>query len=396
MIEKIDKPLLMVIDDEKEVGEFIKDIAESIGYDCYATTSVNDFLESVKPGIHCIIIDLMMPELDGIELLRKLSAQKCVTKIILISGFDKKVLKTAENLAKSLGLETVGILEKPFNLDDLQTLLAKAKNQLPVTKYQNTGRQFVQLTEDEIKESLKEGYIFMNYQPQIKLPSRQVTGIEALVRIRHPVKGLIPPDMFIPGTEKYGLINELTFQVIENTIRDYKKLSPDHVISISINISSKSLTDLSIPDRLVRLANQYDVSLDHFILEITESGLIKEYQKALDILVRLRMKNMHLSIDDFGTGYSSMSQIRKIPASELKIDKSFINDLLTDEGARSLIIKTIEIGHILDMIVVAEGVETKEQELELEKLGCDIIQGYLYSKPLDITCLIEWINNYNR
>ena len=163
---------------------------------------------------------------------------------------------------------------------------------------------------------------------------------------------------------------------------------------LSLNASVYSLHDLKFPDMLVSIAEKHGISPANVTIEITESGLIEELSRTLDILTRLRMKQVKLSIDDFGTGYATMQQLRNIPATELKIDKSFVQDMQGNEKDRIMVRKTIEMGHELGMRVVAEGVETREQLDILRQDGCDCVQGYLFSRPLPPAELVVWLKTY--
>jgi EAL domain-containing protein (putative c-di-GMP-specific phosphodiesterase class I) len=162
-----------------------------------------------------------------------------------------------------------------------------------------------------------------------------------------------------------------------------------------MNESVYSLHDLKFPDMFVSLAEKHGISPANVTIEITESGLIKELPNTLDILTRLRMKQVGLSIDDFGTGYAMMQQLKVIPATELKIDRSFILDMDKNERDRVIVQKTIEIGHELGMHVIAEGVETREQLNFLQLRGCDRAQGYLFSRPLPANEMVAWLHEYH-
>jgi EAL domain-containing protein (putative c-di-GMP-specific phosphodiesterase class I) len=165
-------------------------------------------------------------------------------------------------------------------------------------------------------------------------------------------------------------------------------------VALSLNASAKSLHDLNFPDTLVSIAEKHGVSPADLTIEITESGLIKELSKTLDILTRLRMKQVKLSIDDFGTGYAMLQQIKNIPATELKIDKSFVHEMMSSARDRIMVQRTIEMAHDLGMQVVAEGVETQEQLDLLRSNGCDIAQGYLFSHPIPAKEMVNWLHAY--
>jgi EAL domain-containing protein (putative c-di-GMP-specific phosphodiesterase class I) len=196
--------------------------------------------------------------------------------------------------------------------------------------------------------------------------------------------------------EKLGLIDELGWIVANRGMRDVKQfMNGDGIaVMLSMNESVYSLHDLKFPDALVSAAEKHGVSPANVTIEITESGLIKELASTLDILTRLRMREVKLSIDDFGTGYAMMQQLKIIPATELKIDRTFILDMHSNERDRVIVQKTIEMGHELDMHVIAEGVETQEQLDFLRVKGCDSVQGYFFSRPLPANEMVAWLHAY--
>ena len=195
---------------------------------------------------------------------------------------------------------------------------------------------------------------------------------------------MIFPEDFISRLEELGLIDQLGWIVARRGLVDLSRFKDRNGVAprLAFNVSASSLVDLKFPDTMSSLITGHGVSPDNVNLEITESGLIKELARTLDVLARLRMKRVHLSIDDFGTGYSMMQQLRNIPATELKIDRSFVMKMVGSDRDRVMVQKTIEIGHELEMRVVAEGVETPEQLEILRLSGCDTAQGYLFSHPL--------------
>jgi EAL domain-containing protein (putative c-di-GMP-specific phosphodiesterase class I) len=216
------------------------------------------------------------------------------------------------------------------------------------------------------------------------------------VRWQHPERGLIFPDNFISRAEELGLIDELGWLVINRGMSEVWQFAngDGKVPMLSLNASVYSFHDLKFPDMLVSIAEKNGVSPATVTIEITESGLIDELWRTLDILTRLRMKQVKLSIDDFGTGYATMQQLKNIPATELKIDRSFVMDMESSEKDRIMVRKTIELGHELGMCVVAEGVETREQLDLLRQSGCDCAQGYFFSRPLPPEELVIWLESY--
>jgi len=389
-----DMQKILVIDDEIDVGEFVSDAAQAMGLQCTATTDAKTFLDTLAPDTTLILLDLMMPEMDGVELLRLLSEKKCKAGIVLMSGVGKRTLESAGQLALTLGLSIVGHLQKPFRLADLEQVLqkhAEPKAEPAVKKSPN-----IVIQKEELRRALERSEFVLYYQPQIDIETGRVIGLEALVRWQHPERGLIFPDNFIGRMEELGLIDQLGWAVVNRGMSEVGQFadSDGNAPMLSLNESVYSLHDLKFPDVFVALAEKYGVAPANLTVEITESGLIKELSNTLDILTRLRMKQVNLSIDDFGTGYAMMQQLKNIPATELKIDKSFVMDMLSNDRDRIMVQKTIEMGHELGMHVIAEGVETQEQLDFLRANGCDSAQGYFFSRPIPVKEMINWLETY--
>lgn len=387
------KHTILVVDDEADVGDLIVTVAEGLGLPALATTTANDLLQAVSEHTDLVFLDLVMPQLDGIQLLRHLSEGPHRPNIVLMSGIGKRIIETAHRLAESLGLTIVAELPKPFRVADVEAILA-IKLQ-PQHAQPSAEKCSICITEEDASRALQHGEFLLHFQPQLRLADNHIIGVEGLVRWQHPEYGLLYPDDFIPALEQLGLIHDLGWVVATLGLAEYHNLTAwtGHPISLSINFSASSLRDLSIPDRLLALTQQYNVDPKYLTLEITESGLIKELSSALDVLTRLRMKRVNLSIDDFGMGYSMMQQLRLMPANELKIDKSFIQGMCSSDSDRVMVLKTIEIAHELELIAVAEGIETEEHLAFLKDNGCDTGQGYLFSKPLPVDALQAWLSH---
>lgn len=381
---------LVTIDDQADVAEIICQAGKLLGWDCYFTTDPQEFMELTGNDADVIFIDLMMPGVDGVEMLRWLADWKSRAQIVLISGFDVKVLKSAEQLAKSLGLRTLGHLEKPFRLAQINEILSRAATGSTTGILRKSNTPLTQIPQEEIYSALAEDRVIPYFQIQIDLKNGKPWGSELLIRIGGRDGVIIPPMAFIPiAEENRDLIGKLTDRVLSRGFQIYRKMAPEDW-TISINLSPRLLDDLVVPDRISTLAKENGLSENRVVIEVTETGLINNLGKALDILTRLRIKGFELSIDDYGTGYSSMAQLKNIPATELKIDKIFVSDLESDTGSREMVKKTIELAHQLNLKVVAEGIETTDQERILRELNCNFGQGYLYSKPVPIEELMKF------
>lgn len=383
------RPRLIVVDDEPDICEFVAEVADIVGYRCVALADARDFETELKSAPALVVLDLMMPGYDGVELLRAMARTGSRAGVVLMSGFDARVLNTAEELAKALGLSVVGRFQKPIRLAELEALFQRQLGAATLARAPRREGPAVQ--RQDLARALTRNEFLLHYQPQLDIASGAVIGAEGLVRWQHPEWGLIFPDAFIGLAEKFGLIDELGSHVAERGISEFAELTRGWgPITLSVNVSAQSLRDLEMPDRLAALAQKYGVPPSSLLLEITESGLVGELARALDILARLRLKGMQLSIDDFGTGYSMMEQLRRVPANEIKIDRSFVHAQDHDEGARVVVQKTIEIGQRLGMRVLAEGVETPGQLEFLRAHGCDAAQGYLFSRPLPLPEFVAW------
>jgi diguanylate cyclase (GGDEF)-like protein len=246
----------------------------------------------------------------------------------------------------------------------------------------------------DLRSAVKASELQIWLQPKVRLSTLQIFGFEALVRWQHPERGFISPAEFIPFAEKAGYISIITQWILENAIiklASWKTSYPD--LSIAVNVSTDDLRDKQLPERVVSLLSRYGVAPHLLKLEITESGIMQDPESTIELLNRLRDTGISLSIDDFGTGYSSLAYLQKFPVKELKIDRSFVNDIDKQQTTQRLVKTIIEMGHGLHLQVVAEGVETQAERDILIQLGCDAMQGYLVSKPLHGNALQEWLEN---
>ena len=385
---------ILVIDDDHDSGQFVIDAAEAKGIECIATATAGDFLEHLSADTTLIFLDIVMPEIDGIELLRMLGQAGCSAGIVLMSGADNRVMETAMEWAETIGLPIIGHLQKPFRLTELETIFETSRALQVSATFDQTPRRMIE--PGDIQGAIERDEFVLHYQPKIGLATGSIVGLEALVRWQHPERGLLFPDDFIRRTEELGLINQLGWIVVNRGLSDLRDfaIAADTSLTLSVNTSTFSLQDPGFSDMLLSLLQKYGIASHNLIFEITESGLIRKLSNTLDDLAKLRVEQVQLSIDNFGTGHSTTQQLRAIPATELKIDKSSVQNIHTNDRDCVLVQRTIEIGHILGMKVVAEGVETAEQLAFLLSNGCDIVQGYLFSRPLPAEELLKWLKNH--
>ncbi len=296
---------------------------------------------------------------------------------------------------------SIGIAVYPQHGDDVDTLMQRADVAMYSTKNARTGygqycpsldansKRRLSLS-GELRQSIEKGGMVLHYQPKVSLRTGQIAGAEALVRWQHPEHGMMFPDEFIPLAERTGLIRPLTLWVIEKGLKDCEYWNAQGMnAGVSLNISARELIDPMIPDTFQKLLKTHDVDPSLVVLEITESAIMADPQRALDVLNRLNEMGMKISVDDFGTGYSSLAYLKQLPVSEIKIDKSFVMDMLQDENDAVIVRATIDLAHNLGMSVVAEGVQDRATREQLERLGCDVMQGQFTGMPMERDELIE-------
>ena len=382
---------IYIIDDDIQIAELLAATVDSIGLDSQYFTSARQFIQLSVEEIDIILLDLNMPDIDGIEVLRTLGKNKCQAQLVLISGHDKGVLHSAEQLAQAHSLKVAASFTKPVKIDELKNLILNISQG---TSLQGSVSNTVTtlLTVDELRNAIIEKQLVLHYQPQVDINTGELRGVEALVRWQHPERGMVYPDQFIDIAEKSNLISDLTASVIAMSI-EQSRIWQDRGLTtkISVNISSDNITSLSLPEQLTDMLSHNQLDPTRLTLEVTESALMGELVTSLDILTRLRMKGFGLSIDDFGTGYSSLSQLHKIPFTELKIDRSFVMSMTQDDESRAIVKTCILLGHELNMELVAEGVETQEILETLKDFGCDIVQGYHIARPMPADALLDWV-----
>jgi EAL domain-containing protein (putative c-di-GMP-specific phosphodiesterase class I) len=246
----------------------------------------------------------------------------------------------------------------------------------------------------DLARAIKSDELRLMYQPKIALHARSLTGVEALARWHHPDFGNIPPSDFIPVAEEHGLIDALTEWAVATAAAAWVAWRGQGLITnIAVNFSALSLDRLEFPDIIQNICQQQGMPCEHLVIELTETATSGQIE-LLDTMTRFRIKDFRISLDDFGTGYSSLVQILRAPFSELKIDRSVVVDSDTSKDCRIMLKAIIDLAHNLDLPTVAEGVETQAVATLLEQLGCDMAQGYFFSRPLPVDAVAEWAENF--
>ena len=323
----------------------------------------------------------------------------------------KKVFASPFILKKDMPLNvkcSIGVALYPEHGKDVDTLMQRADIAMYVAK--NSQRDYLIYSSKvdqhsserltlmaELSQAIDNDELVIYFQPKICCHTMRVCGAEVLVRWQHEKLGLIFPDHFIPMAERTGLIGPLTTWVLKETFQALEKWKRQGLeIKASVNIAVQTLLDPEFPETLTGLLASVSLPKDSLTLEITETSVMKDPELALSVLFRLRKMGICISIDDFGTGYSSLAYLREMPVSEVKIDKSFVMEMLNKEKDAVIVKATIDLAHNLKLKVVAEGVETEEMVQKLDSLGCDLLQGYWFSKPVPFGEFEQWFMKYKK
>ena len=300
---------------------------------------------------------------------------------------------------------TVGITLFPEDGDSTEKLLQKAEQTMTLAKARSRNRyQFYIASVDsemrkrrelekDLRDALPRNQFHLVYQPQISYRDQQVVGVEALLRWQHPEHGMVPPDVFIPLAEQNGSIIVIGEWVLDQACRQLREWHDQGFteLRMAVNLSTVQLHHSELPRVVNNLLQIYRLPPRSLEVEVTETGLMEDINTAAQHLLSLRRSGALIAIDDFGTGYSSLSYLKSLPLDKIKIDKSFVQDLLDDDDDATIVRAIIQLGKSLGMQVIAEGVETAEQEAYVIAEGCHEGQGYLYSKPLPARELLNYL-----
>ncbi|WP_267983421.1 EAL domain-containing response regulator [Flocculibacter collagenilyticus] len=371
---------IIVVDDDPFFMKFINDKLQALGI-----VHVQTFLDptiALPKLTHSsnkndlLFIDLQMPQIDGIQLLKLLGERQFQGQIIIMSGFEKKILNMAEQIAKQYHLSVVGQLHKPFTSAQLQSLLLEVDKNIHNEDVAIHERSVVPF--DISQFTLTEANLITMVQPQVSIQDEAIVGYEVLSRLSLEDETIIMPDQFIPAFEQSNRMaefNEVLFQRVFKRFTNYRDKR------ISINLSVNSLAEQDIVGLLSSYIQQYDIDPNQVVVEIIESCIADDILNTQESLMRLRLLGVHLSIDDYGAGYSTMKQLSDFPFQELKIDRAYISRCETSPHNQALIKNTIDMAKSLNMTTVAEGVETVAELNTLKQLGVNTVQGFYYSRP---------------
>jgi EAL domain-containing protein (putative c-di-GMP-specific phosphodiesterase class I)/ActR/RegA family two-component response regulator len=339
-------------------------------------------------AVDIVLCDLDMPGMDGFEFLRHLAEQKAPPAVVIFSGQDRSIVNSAVQLGRAHGLRMLGSLSKPFTLPSLKALLQQAD----VCAGAFSGLSFQPLTPDAIRHGLANDAVELAYQPKVTTRDCQVTGVEALLRWRDGDGDLMSPAAVIPIAEQCGLINRLTDMVIGKAMAQHGAwLAEGHHFSMAINVSLLDLDRYDFPEFVLDSARSVGAAPSSIVLEVTESQVMADIARPLEILSRLRLKGVGVAIDDYGTGASALQRLKRIPFTELKIDREFVAGAPEDKATRTMLAAIVRLAKGLRLGLVAEGVETESEWQLVAALGVDAVQGYYVARPMPASDLSGWL-----
>ncbi|HDM8134302.1 TPA: EAL domain-containing response regulator [Vibrio harveyi] len=326
--------------------------------------------------IDLMFCDIDLPDINGVNLLSNLAESARPKGVVILSAMSQDVVEITYNMCLSAGYGFVRALTKPISHQQLNQIFNEFKQ---YTLEEQVVSLPILIGRDEISTAFEQGWFLNYYQPQYSAKDSRLIGVEALVRCRHPQHGIIAPAQFITEIQARNELDKLFWIVLENALQDMSQLKVN--INLSVNMNQKTLKQ-PMSARLFALCDQYQIAPERITLELTEDEVYDCSVTSLANLANLRLTGVGLAIDDFGTGYSSLSQLATLPYTELKIDRQFIKDALTNFKSQQITISSLHLAKSLGLKSVAEGVEDTETLSYLRELGVELYQGFVRCRPI--------------
>ncbi|WP_422422265.1 EAL domain-containing response regulator [Pseudomonas sp. GZD-222] len=343
-------------------------------------------------AVDVLLCDIQMPGMDGLGFLQAASKRGLVRSVIICSNITPDLRRAAAKMVDLIGLQLLGDSDKPLRPSKLETMLARFdSNRYPSDKM--LTQQHPQPTPMEIQQALAQGQFEAHYQPKLDLNSGRPIGAEVLARWRHPERGLLGPQNFLPAMEKYGELDRLFESLLEQGLPLAAYLRANGTpLPLAFNLDAAQLSNPEFCLTVAKKLKFHHLPGSDVTIEVTESSILHSPATSLENMIRLRLMGCGVSVDDFGTGYSSLKRLCEMPCNELKIDASFVQAMTKSPQCRAAITSTLSFASTLNLNVVAEGIETVEQLELLKSFGCTRGQGFLLARPLERKQLLSWLN----
>lgn len=384
----------MVIDDSavqrRHAAGLLRELGTAVVWEAEHGQQALDMLldDGVVPEF--ILLDLEMAGVNGIAFLERMPHRNI--PIALCSSREQRLIDSVQVLGADLGLRVVAALHKPLHLQPLVDAIEHSRVWAPPTAGQASGCTGVAISKAMLSEAIERRDFEVHYQPKVQMRTGRVSGVEALARWNHAQWGWMPPDGFVAAAERERTIGSLTRLVLEEAFTacaGWRRAGADLVIAV--NLSPLLIDGPGFVPWISELAARCELPTRRIVLEITESSLARQQSKALANVSELRLLGFGVSIDDYGTGFSSLKQLARLPVTELKIDRSFIQGACRKPRQQTILKSALELARQLSLVSVAEGVEEREDWDLLARLGCDMVQGWMIAKAMPADQLLPWL-----
>ena len=353
-----------------------------------------DAIDKLKQkNFDLVFIDLEMPIMDGVELVRTIANEKLAPAVIILSSKDPSLILSIGTMAESDGLNVLGTFQKPIQEKDLKASLKRLSSNVSSSS-EVTQEIYNRITLNDILDGIDKQQINLVYQPKLTSKGLLLKGVEALARWKHPKLGHVSPVEFVTAAEEFDVISKLTHYLFEQALKQ-KLQWREHGVNfhLAFNLSPLSLADKNLAETIAQQVAHYQLSPSEIILEITENAICGEISTAIETLAKLRLKGFHIAIDDYGTGFANAQQLSRVPATELKLDRVLVDNVATRPQQRAILKSTANLAKELRLSTVAEGIESFEDFQFIAELKIDLVQGYYFAKPMTATALITWLRS---
>ena len=358
-----------------------------------ATDGVDAIEKLTEQQFDLVFIDLEMPKMDGVELVRRIAEDKLSPSVIILSSKDPALILSIGTMAESDGLNVLGTFQKPMQKSDLLASLKQLRTLLlKKTSNKEQHQLYNRLNEKDLLDGIKNEQITLFYQPKLTTKGLLLKGVEALARWQHPKLGFVSPVEFITAAEEFGIISKLTHYLFNIALQqkvNWKKHGVN--FHLAFNLSPLSLSDRGLAESISEQVESYNLSPSEIVLEITENAISGEVSTAIETLAKLRLKGFNLAIDDYGTGFANAQQLSRVPATELKLDRVLVDNVTTKPQQKTILKSTVNLAKELNLQTVAEGIENFDDFQCILDLKVDLVQGYYFAKPMPSNTLIEWL-----